>query len=377
MHGQLLQRTVRVLKLRGRAVDSGEHPYTLTRNGLRALYSPQRTVIASDTAPTRCSTGVQSLDEMLCGGYLRGSTTLFSGLPGASKTTFGAAFLEAGCRDGESALFVGFDEPAEQMMQNVRSVGIDLHTHRASGLLRLESYSASTAIADDFFLKVEELIYEHRPIRVVLDPISALEKSGGSDVSDATIERLVLLFKSLGLTAVFTAVSESNAATTESTATRISTVADSWIHLSFASKDGERNRTLSVVKSRGTAHSAQIREIVLSESGITFAPLFSADGPVLFGTRRLQEEQRLRAKRIEEQRAAEADLRALDEELALLGARQNELLRQLHDLNSRRSDVAKTFAVSALESEADATALRDHRSANPGVGPNDASPGTS
>jgi circadian clock protein KaiC len=368
MHGQLLQRTVRVLKLRGRSVDSGEHPYTLSRAGLRALYSAQRTIIAeTNTSAERCSTGVGPLDDMMSGGYLRGSTTLFSGLPGASKTTFGAAFLAAGCRAGERALFVGFDEPAEQMMQNVRSVGIDLRSHRESGFLRLESFSASTAIADDFYLKIEQLIDEHNPSIIVVDPVSALDKSGGTDVSEATVERLVLLFKSRGLTAIFTAVSESNTTMMESTAVRISTVADTWIHLSFASEDGERNRTLSVVKSRGTAHSAQMREIVLSATGITFAPMFAGDGPVLFGTKRLHEEQRLRAKRVDDRRHAQHDIRLLDEQLAVMEARQNELARQLQELTDRRTEVATNFATAAQESEADSAALHVHRSAHPGA----------
>jgi circadian clock protein KaiC len=153
--------------------------------------------------------------------------------------------------------------------------------------------------------------------------------------------------------------------TMESTATRISTVADTWIHLSFASEDGERNRTLSIVKSRGTPHSAQMREIILSATGIAFAPMYAADGPVLFGSKRLQEEQRLRARRSEEQRSAERDIRTLDEELVVLGARQNELARQLTDLTQRRAEVATTFATTELESQADSAALEVQRSAGP------------
>ncbi len=265
MVDELLRRTLRVLKMRGAGFLPGDHAYTLSDHGFTVLSSPSRTRIAAkELLSTRLSSGIERLDRMLEGGYRAGTVTLISGLPGTSKTTLGAAFLRAGCDAGERVQFVGFDEPAEQMIFDAQSVGLDLASCKESGLLEAESFAAGSAIGDEHYLAIEALIDAHKPSRVVIDPISALVKSGGSEIADAVTERLAVLFKARGITAIFTAVSDSRDGEIESTSTRVSTIADTWIHLSFAAQGGERNRTLTVVKARGTAHSNQLREVVLS-----------------------------------------------------------------------------------------------------------------
>jgi len=366
LHGKLVQRTARVLKRRGSPFVAGEHPYVIDGQGIRLLTSPLRTSIAESDAQERCSTGVTRLDRMLRGGFLRGSTTLFSGLPGSSKTTFGAAFLNAGCEAGERGLFIGFDEPAEQMMRNVLSVGIDLRRH--GSLLRLESFAAGAAIADDFFLMIEDLVAHHRPERIVVDPISALLKSGGVEIAENVIERLVNFFKTTGLTAVFTTVSDVGANVAESTPSRVSTVADTWVHLSFAVQGGERNRTLTVVKARGTGHSTQTREVVLDHDGITLADVYAADGAVLFGTARLEREQSLRAVRFEETRVIEGELRQIDEEHSTLELRVQQLADQMARLGLRRKELSEHAAAVARAATADHAAIQSHRRADPDNG---------
>jgi len=361
MHARLLQRTMRVVKRRGSRYVSGEHPYTITERGIRAMCSPIRTEFSPDSGNERISSGVERLDAMLSGGYLRGTTTLLSGLPGSSKTTFGAAFLEAGCKQGGRSLFVGFDEPSEQMVQNVRSVGIDLAVHRDTGVLHLDSFAAGSAIADDFVLMIEDLIDKHKPTHVVLDPISALLKSGGTEISDSAIERLVILLKSRGLSALFTTVSDSGATALESTPTRVSTVADTWIHLDFAARGGERNRTLTVVKSRGTAHSAQTREVVLSEHGIALVDVYEAGGDALYGTARLEREQKVRAEQIEERQAISRRLQSLGEEQTALAARADEVAVQLEQLAKLRGDLVAQAAAAAQTADENLAALQAHR----------------
>jgi circadian clock protein KaiC len=364
MHRNLLRRSLRVLKVRGASFATGDHPYTLSDNGMRVLATPLRTFAAPRVAGERCSTGVERLDRMLEGGYLRGTTTLISGLPGASKTTFSAAFIAAGCAAGERGLYVGFDEPADQMIENVRSIGIDLAQYRGD-LLRCESFSAGAAIADDLVILVENLVDEHQPARVVIDPISALIKSGGSEIADRAIERIVVMLKTRGVTSVFTTISESDTTILENTPSHVSTVADAWIHLSFASAGGERNRTLTVVKSRGTAHSAQMREVELSQDGISLADVYSIGGAVLFGTARYEREESQRVKRVQEVRAIERDLQRLNDGRITLAAKLAEVQRELERLDERHAELAE-HALEIQRSEHIASqALRTMRQADP------------
>ncbi len=366
MVGELLRRTLRVVKLRGASFLAGDHPYTISTDGLKVLSLPIRTRIGqTKTLETRLSTGVERLDRMLEGGYRMGTTTLISGLPGTSKTTFGAKFLWAGCEAGERVLFVGFDEPAEQMIYDARSLGIELQSFKDSGLLCAESFAAGAAIGDEHSLAIEALIDAHRPTRVVIDPVSALIKSGGLDMAEVVTERLVVLFKARSITAIFTAVSESREGEIESTVMRVSAVADTWIHLSYAAQHGERNRTLTVVKARGTAHSNQMREVFLSNEGVALADVYSSGGNVLLGTARLRREQEMLIESEQDEEQRRVELRTLDEERATLSQNVAEFRRRLAQIDDHRAALVKRTAVRSNVRSADAAAVRLSRFGDP------------
>jgi circadian clock protein KaiC len=288
----------------------------------------------------RVSSGVERLDLMLMGGYRVGTTTLVSGSPGASKTSLGAAFLAAGCRAGEHVLWVGFDEPAAQMLVDVRSVGIELDEFVDSGLLLAESFAAGGAIGDEHFLNIEHLLDRHQPTRVVIDPITALDRAGGSELADGIRERLVILFKSRGITAIFTALAKA-LGESDIANTRVSTMADTWIHLGFANRGGERNRTLTVLKSRGTGHSNQIRELLLTGSGIELADVYTLDGDVLSGTARAQKEQQDVALKEAAADSLATELETLDREGQALARSLQEAQRGLDQLAEHRSELVK------------------------------------
>jgi circadian clock protein KaiC len=312
MLGQLARRTLTVIKMRGTAFLEGAHPYIIGRDGIRVLHSITETDEIVQALDLRISTGIERLDHMLRGGHRVGTTTLITGLPGTSKTTMGAAFLQAGIARGERCLFVGFDEPVRQVLVDAGSVGIDLNQGMQSGLLQARSFAPGGSIADAHFLAIEALIDSHKPARVVIDPITALEKAGGLSIAEATMERLVLLLKTHGITAVFTAIAESPLGEQESTSMRVSTIADTWIHLSFTNRGGERNRTLTIVKSRGTAHSNQMREMLLTQGGITLADVYTSAGEVLLGTARAQKERQDLAEREAESDAVAVALERVD-----------------------------------------------------------------
>jgi circadian clock protein KaiC len=342
--GELSRRTFSIVKMRGSGYEAGAHPYLISDQGIRVLHSPTRTAWIAQTTQERLSTGVERLDLMLLGGYRVGTTTLISGTPGASKTTMAASFLAAGCRAGERCLFVGFDEPAEQMLVDVRSVSIDLDEAVRSGLLRAESFAAGGVIGDEHYLTIEKLIDEHKPKRVVIDPISALDKAGGVEIADAIRERLVVLFKSRGITAIFTAIGAGSDGAVDIERTRVSTIADTWIHLGIANRGGERNRTLTVLKSRGTGHSNQVREMLLTSDGIDLADVYTSGGETLSGTARAQKEQQNVADREAAEEIFATALETLDREGQSLARNLKEAQRGLDELAEHRAELVKRSA---------------------------------
>jgi circadian clock protein KaiC len=345
--GELSRRTLSVVKMRGAGFEAGEHPYVISNEGIRVLHTPSRTAAVVGGLGVRLSTGVDRLDRMLVGGYRSGTTTLISGLPGTAKTTLGAAFLDAGCRAGERCLFIGFDEPAEQMLVDVRSVGIDLEQFERSGLLRAESFAGGAAIADDHYLAIEALVDAHRPNRVVIDPITALEKSGGLEIAGVVAERIVALLKSRGISGIFTAVTETQRGDIEATPTSVSTIADTWINLSFANHGGERNRTL------------------LSADGIDLADVYTAGGEVLLGTARAQREQQ---DVVDEASAAVTlshEFETLDREGEVLALRLTGAQRGLNQIATHRAELVKRTKVTGGAHARDAALIHVLRHGDP------------
>ena len=297
-------RTVRVMKYRGSAFAENEFPLVISRNGIQvSTFTPQS--LGREASTERISTGITRLDTMLEGGYYRGSSALISGAPGTAKTTLSAACAEAACKRGETALVMTFDEGASQYVRNLNSVGIDLAPHVKSGRLIIISVRTESQGAEEHLLHLKSLIEEHEPTVLVIDPISALAKTGGYIAASHASLRIMDFAKARGLTTICTSLVSSDDAETESTATQISTIADTWIHLAYIVKGGERNRTLTVVKSRGTHHSSQVRELLLSDQGISLADVYSAGGEVLVGTARWErerEEQEAERRRVGETR---------------------------------------------------------------------------
>ncbi len=361
------RRTLQIIKLRGSKFITGEHPYTLSENGMHVLSLPtQGERGVTDLAATRLSTGVERLDRMLEGGHPAGSVILLSGLPGTSKTTLSAAFLAAGCRAGEKVLFCGFDEPADVVVHNAQLIGIDLGLFQKSGLLRVQTFIPSSAIGDEHYVSIEALINEHEPTRIVIDPVTALERSGGPKIADLITTRLAMLFKSRHITALFTADSDSQGEL-ESTNTRFSTVPDTWIHLSSEARHGERNRTLTVIKARGTAHSNQIREILLSSEGVNLADVYS-DGASLLGTARLHQDQEETKARLLVQERHALELKRLDEEREALTSELKEIQRRLDEILANRTEMVKRTAASGAADLADEAAVRAARFGDPVMG---------
>ncbi len=279
-------RNLRVMKYRGSGFAADEFPITLTSAGLQ-LTNRGPTELAYDVSDERVSTGVARLDHMLRGGYYRGSNVLISGAPGTAKSTLAGLFAEQACARGERTMYVSFDEGAKQIVRNLRSVAVHLEPYVESGLLRMFSTRTRGPNIEDQFSDLRAIVRQHNPSCLVVDPLSALStKLSHAASADATQQFLDFL-KGRGITVVNTSLLD-GVNTDEVTATGISTIADTWIHMSYVVQDGERNRALTIVKSRGTGHSNQVRELILADNGVTLTDVFVAQGKVLMGVARWQ-----------------------------------------------------------------------------------------
>jgi circadian clock protein KaiC len=355
---------IQIQKYRGSAFSRGEYPVSFGPSGME-IAPPEPTEIKQVASSERVSVGFERLDTMLGGGLFRGSSTLITGVPGTSKTTLSGKFVEAACRRGERTLFVSFDEGADRIVRNLTSVGIQLKPFLKSGVLRMYSGRTESIAAEDHLVTLKALIREHQPRCMVIDPLSAIAKAGGLAAARSVANRFIYTAKDEKITVMVTAINEGDAPETETTDLQISTIADTWIHLSYLIRGGERNRALTIIKSRGTWHSNQVRELILRDAGPMLADVYTAGGEVLMGTLRWEKEEEENAKAI--QRRSESDRKRVSLELAEADTRARIKVLE-HDLERQRVELA-TYSIddqARIVSSSDRErALRRIRSADP------------
>jgi circadian clock protein KaiC len=344
------QRNLRVQKYRGSSFDENESPFLIGKNGFEVAVT--RTLGRGDAAVTseRVASGVKRLDTMLGGGYYRGASVLITGFPGTAKTTLSGAFAEAACGRGERTMFVSFDSDANEVIRNLASVGIRLDRFVEDGSLHMVSARTITGSAETYLVRIKALAKEHRARCLVVDPVSTLSKSGNELTAHSVAERLIDWSKAEGITLVCTSLLDEMSSQSEAgSPLQISTLADTWIHLNYLVQAGERNRGMSIIKSRGTAHSNQVRELILSDAGITVTDTYTAGGEVLMGTMRWEKESAER--HANEVAAVTAKLRSakLEAEEAELEARVKSLQVELAAKTSEKALLAHSAEVHERE----------------------------
>ena len=286
-------RRLRVLKYRGSTHGRNEYPFLIGAEGLEVL--PITSLgLNQEVSADRVSTGVAGLDEMLGGkGVFRGSGVLVSGSSGTGKTTIAACFADAACRRGESVLFFSFEESESEIHRNMASIGLDLNGWVDSGLLHFHCERPTTRGLEDHLAMMQRLIQERAPRLVVIDPVSSLARGATAFDVSAMLMRQVYYLKAAGITAVMTVLTGEGGL--QESITNISSLVDTSLEVVILSGFGERNRGLYVLKSRGMAHSNQIREFLLSDNGVDVVPVvIGADG-VLTGSARIAAESAERA----------------------------------------------------------------------------------
>ena len=337
------QRNLRVQKYRGSAFNENESPFVIGRSGFDVAIARALGRVDSNVTQERVTSGVQRLDTMLGGGYYRGASVLITGFPGTAKTTMSGAFAEAACKRGERTMFVSFDSDGSEVIRNLGSVGIRLGRHAKSGLLRMISARTITGSAETLLVRIKTFAREHKARCLVIDPVSTFSKSGNELTAHGVTERLIDWAKANGITLVCTSLlDEMGDSGSASTPLQISTLADTWIHLNYLVQAGERNRGMSIIKSRGTAHSNQVRELILSNTGVTLADIYTAGGEVLMGAMRWEKESAERVANEVAEVAAKLKLVTLDAEEAVLEVRAKSLQTELVAKQVEKTLLART-----------------------------------
>jgi circadian clock protein KaiC len=291
---QVSTRRMRIVKYRGSVHGTNEYPFLIGETGIVVL--PITSLGLNHAAPTEfVNTGVAELDVMLANkGYYKGSTILVSGTAGTGKTSLAAHFANATCQAGRRCLFFAFEESPKQILRNIRSIGIDLEQWLHRDLLRFHAARPTSFGMELHLVMMHKLIADFAPSAVIFDPVTDFLTMGNSLEVKSLVMRLIDHLKASGITALFTSLTPGGHAL-DQTEVGISSLIDTWILLRDIETNGERDRGLYVLKSRGMAHSKQVREFLLTGEGIKIADIYLGPGGVLTGSAKAIQEARDRA----------------------------------------------------------------------------------
>ncbi len=346
---QASSRRLRVVKYRGSTHGTNEYPFLIDEDGFSVL--PVTSLgLRHEVSDERISTGVARLDAMLGGaGYYRGSTVLASGTAGTGKTSLAAHFCDAACRRGERALYFAFEESPSQIMRNMRSIGIDLAPWVASGLLRFQATRPSFAGLEMQLTMMHKAVNVFKPQLVVVDPLNGFLMVSNAFEVRSMLMRLMDFLKNQKITSFSTRLTSENRLDGV-TEVAISDLVDTWLVLRDIEISGERNRCLSILKSRGMAHSNQIRECLLNNRGMVLRDVSVGASSGLTGTARLAQEaldqsnnltrqqdtERLQRELIAKRRALEAQIEALRAAFEVSEAEATRVIVQEQAKSSQR-----------------------------------------
>lgn len=352
-------RHMRIVKYRGTSHGTNEYPFLIGESGISVL--PITSLgLNHQVTDERVSTGVSGLDEMLEGkGFYRGSSILVSGTAGTGKTSLSASFAEATCRRGEKCLYFTFEESITQIVRNMGTIGRNLQPFIDQGLLKFQASRPTLYGLETHLAMIHKLVGEFKPSAVVIDPVTNFISHSNSLEVDSMLMRLIDFLKMEGITAFFTSLT-STSDVEERSSTNIASLIDTWLLLRDIEIGDERNRGIYVLKSRGMAHSNQIREFILSSTGIDLVEVYLGAEGVVTGSARVAREaleraeiisgqQELERKRLNLERkrkALEVQIENLNAEFLAdeteLQALQEQELNQLSQMKQTRQAMARS-----------------------------------
>ena len=352
------ERMLRVLKYRGSEHINNDCALVIADNGINVAE-----LRAFDTLPKpskkRVGTGIERLDHMFGGGYMKGSGILVTGSPGTAKTTTCCAFADAACKRGEKVIYFAFDETGPEIIRNMSSVNMDLDRHVKDGLLVFRNLHSRFLNPEETYVYFLKELRDSEASCMIVDPLSSIGTDSGA--ISLMAKRLLYSAKARGVTSLWTSLIDDIATinSNEMSSAGVSTSADTWIHLSYKVIEGERNRGLTIVKSRGMGHSNQVRELVLSSKGVTLTDVYTSSGEVLMGTARAQKEASDRAKETlkraefnSRQRQLEADIEVLKREMEVK-LEEAAILKQAETLRYEVEKEALAYTLAARGADED------------------------
>lgn len=327
IENQISTRRLRIVKYRGSTHGTNEYPFLIDKDGISVM--PITSLrLDHKVSSNRISSGITELDVMLGGGYYEGSSILLSGTAGTGKTNVATYFAHENCNQGNRSLYIAFEESPQQITRNAASIGLDIQKHIDKKLLVFESVRSSSLGLEMHLAVIQKLIREVKPTVVVIDPMTNLVAAGATNEITAMLSRLLDMFKAAGITALITSLSQGGA-DLELTDFGISSFVDTWLLLRDYEINGERNKLMYVLKSRGTSHSNQVREFIITSQGIRLRDVYLGAGQVLTGSARDAEESRQKSAEIEQRSRADEALKKLVYETEVTKARLKSLQAQL------------------------------------------------
>jgi len=340
--GNIATRRLRVLKYRGSSHGSNEYPFLIDDTGFTVLPISSIGLIAS-VSDERISTGIPDLDTMMGDkGYFKGSSVLITGQAGTGKTSFGVEFIRESCKNGKKALMITFEESPDQIIRNMRSIGIDLAPFVRKGLLRIHADRPTAYGLEMHLVTIHKIVNEFQPDVVVLDPINSLLGIGEEEEVKSTLLRMVDFLKMKGITSLYTDLKNSERPERSSL---VSSLVDTWILLQDIESNGENNRLLRLVKSRGMAHSNQIREFNLTDHGITLIKPYIGPSGVMTGSARYTQEAKDKAEELAIEMEKNRLKLTIEQQHKILDAKVVVLTADFEDkkalLNSELNDLEK------------------------------------
>jgi circadian clock protein KaiC len=362
---QISTRRLQIIKYRGSTHGTNEYPFLIDEHGISVL--PITSIALEHQASSeRISSGIKRLDSMLGGkGYYRGTSVLVSGMAGTGKSSLAAHFVDAACRRGEHCAYFATEESPDLIVRNMRSIGIDLAPWIKKGLLHFDATRPTFHGLEMHLLRMHKLVRETNARVVVVDPITSYISLGDTLEVKSMLSRLIDFFKAHQITAFFTSLTEGGSAL-EQSEVGISSLMDTWILLRHIESNGERNRGIWVLKSRGMPHSNQIREFVFTEHGIELVDVYLGAEGVLTGTARAAQEAKetaatlLRRQDLErKERALEHRKKALEAKIAALRAEfeteKAELEKDIIEQKQHEGVLEQDRAAMAKSRKADAS----------------------
>ena len=350
VQNQISTRRMRIIKYRGTSHGTNEYPFLIDEKGFSVL--PITSLGLFHKASTEyVSSGIPRLDTMLNGkGFYRGTSILVSGTAGTGKSTLGAHFIEAACTRGEKAQFFAFEESQDQIIRNMRSVGIDLEKFVKKGLLKFQNARPSSWGLEVHLAMIHKAITEFEPAVVVIDPITNFLAIGEQVETKSMLTRLIDFLKTQQITGMFTSLTSARN-NLEDSVVDVSSLMDAWLLVKNIESNGERNRGLYILKARGIAHSNQVREFLLTNRGIDLIDAYIGTEGVLMGSARSSQIARERAAEVDRQLSIEHKQRELRRKqelyeaqlIALKGQYETErdaILRELAEEEERQKVIA-------------------------------------